>query len=369
MAPALQTLFEACRWWSGRVHAMGQRVLEAALPQSGRGPLMPVFGQTLGTLMQRPPALDDEVAEFHRRLQAVLADADPATIGARAAAAFADHQPAWRHAAFQSVDVQIAARDEAAVAGGDFLAVVGDVHPGNNPLIQGVFAHRHPDPARLHDALRRVVGTGLPVMLPPWSPTMGQDGRGMPATADDMVHIAVTPETRAQGGRRTWMAQELLVDGTDIVDRTGELRVSLVEAFWLPIFVSGVRVFSLLPAEEHAPRVTVGKAVLRREGWSIPATEIPERAGDVAAFARDRGMPRRVFMKSPLERKPMYLDTESPTLSRILCRQARHAREQPGTRMEFTEMLPGPDECWLADADGNHYVSELRMVAVDASAG
>jgi hypothetical protein len=28
-------------------------------------------------------------------------------------------------------------------------------------------------------------------------------------------------------------------------------------------------------------------------------------------------------------------------------------------------MLPGPDECWLADADGNHYVSELRMVAVD----
>jgi hypothetical protein len=37
--------------------------------------------------------------------------------------------------------------------------------------------------------------------------------------------------------------------------------------------------------------------------------------------------------------------------------------------MEFTEMLPGPNECRLADADGNHYGSELRTVAVDAGAG
>ena len=143
--------------------------------------------------------------------------------------------------------------------------------------------------------------------------------------------------------------------------------MSLLDAFWLPIFVSGVRSFTLLPEEEHTPRVTVGRMVLRREGWSIPAAEIPERGDDVAAFARDRGMPRRVFMKSPLERKPMYLDTESPVLSRILCRQARHARETPGARMEFTEMLPAPEECWLADADDERYVAELRMVAVDGA--
>ena len=365
MAPALQTLFEASRWWSGRVHGVARRIVEERLPAGGRGPFMPVLGPVLGRLMQLPPELDGELAEFHRRLRAVLADPDPATIGTRAAAAFADREPAWRPAVFNSVDVQIAARDEAAVAGGDFLAVVGDVHPGTNPLVQGVFAHRHPDPERFYAAHRSGVGEGLPVMLPPWTPAMGQDGRGMPATSDDMVHIAVTPETRAQGGRRTWMAHELLVEGTDLVDRTGELRVSVFDALWLPFFISGVRTFSLLPEEEHAPRVTIGDMVLRREGWSIPVADIPERADDVAAFARDRAMPRRLFMKSPLERKPMYLDTGSPTLSRILCRQARHARETPGARMEFTEMLPGPDECWLADADGNHYVSELRMVAVD----
>jgi hypothetical protein len=365
MAPALQVLFEAGRWYSGRVNAIGRRVIEDALPEGGRGPFMPVLIQVLKALGQLPPELGDVVTELHDRLGRVLADPDPATIGARAAAEFADHEPAWRPAAFQSVDVQVAAAGEAALAAGNYLAVIGDVHGGSNPLLQGVFAHRHPDPAGLVARFGARVGPGLPYIMPPWSPTMGVEARGMPATPDDCVHLAVMPETRAQNGRRTWMPHELSVDGRELVGGAGELRVSLLDAFWLPIFVSGVRTFSLLPEEEHAPRVTVGRMVVRRESWSIPAAEIPDGGADVAAFARDRGMPRRVFTKSPLERKPMYLDTESPVLSRILCRQARHARETPGARIEFTEMLPAPDQCWLADEAGERYVSELRMVAVE----
>ena len=77
-------------------------------------------------------------------------------------------------------------------------------------------------------------------------------------------------------------------------------------------------------------------------------------------------MPRRLFAKSPIERKPMYLDVESPVLCRILCRHARQAAAaEAGHRMDFTEMLPGPDECWLADPDGSRYVAELRLVAVE----
>jgi hypothetical protein len=34
--------------------------------------------------------------------------------------------------------------------------------------------------------------------------------------------------------------------------------------------------------------------------------------------------------------------------------------------MRFTEMLPTPDDCWLADPDGGRYVAELRFVGVDA---
>jgi hypothetical protein len=342
MAPALRTLFEAGRWYTGGVNAVGRRVIEDALPAGGRGPFGPVLGQVLKTLGKVPPELEGVVAELHERLGRVIADPDPATVAARAAEAFADHEPAWRFARFQSADVQIAARGEAGLAAGDYLAVIGDVHIGANPLIQGVFAHRHPDPDAMMARIDATVGAGIPVLLPPWSPTMNVEARGLARTSDTYVHLAAMADTRAQNGRRTWMPDELQVDGMELTDRSGELRLSLLDALWLPIFVSGVRAFTLLPAEQHAGRVTIGRTVLRREGWRIPATELPERAEDVAAFTRDRGMPRRLFMKSPLERKPMYLDAESATLSRILCRQARHARESPGAAIEFTEMLPGP---------------------------
>src|SRR5262249_31716915 len=153
-------------------------------------------------------------------------------------------------------------------------------------------------------------------------------------------------------------------DGDDVVDSSGELRVRLLDVLAMGFFITGVRAFELLPDEEHAARLTVGRTVVRRESWSVPAREVPE---DVAAFARGRGMPRRVFAKSPRERKPMFLDTTSPVLGRILRRHARQAADDtPDARISFSEMLPAPDECWLADPDGNRYVSELRLVAAEA---
>jgi hypothetical protein len=212
------------------------------------------------------------------------------------------------------------------------------------------------------------LGQGVPLLLPPFGPGLGVDGRGFPATSDDMIHIAVMPETRAQNGRRTWLPDELLIDGADVVDKSGELRVPLLDVFGMAIFISGVRVFELLPEQEHAPRVAVGCMVIQRESWSIGAADIPPSPEEIPSFARRHQMPRRVFAKSPLERKPMYLDIDSPLLAQILCRHARRAAaEAPGSRFRFTEMLPTPDQCWLLDDDGNRYVSELRIVAVDRS--
>jgi hypothetical protein len=365
VAPSLETLFEAGRWFCGRVNAIGEQVIEEALPPAGRGSFAPVLGQVLRSLIQPPPELSDLVDELHERLAPLFADPDPATIGRRAADAFADYLPAWPHSVFQSVDVHIAAGGEAAVVAGDYLAVLGDMHLGSNPLMQGVFAHSHPDPSELLDAVVAATGDGRPILLPPWGPEMGVESRGFPATSTDMVHLAAHPETRAQGGRRTWLPHELSVDGTDLVDKHGELRLPLLDVFWLPIFVSGARSFELLPAAEHAPRVTIGKTVLRREGWTAPAAAVPKRAEDVARFALERGMPRRLFTKSPLERKPMYLDTESPILAGILCRQARKAAASAEhAHIRFTEMLPTPEQCWVRDADGERYVSELRLVAI-----
>jgi hypothetical protein len=366
ITPGLHVLFEAGRWYSGQVQAFAREVIEQSLPPRGRGPFAPVLGRVLKTLMQQPREIDEVVAEMHHRLASLLSDPDPATIGPRATMAFAGHQPAWPTSVFQSVDLQLAARNQDAVTAGNYLAVVGDFHPGANPLVQGLFAHRHPNPPAMRSMIAAAAGTNLPFLLPPLAQGLGVDGRGMPATAEDDIHIAVIPDTRAPGPRRTWLPNELLVDGEFLVDLSGTLRIPLLDALGFAIFIAGIRAFELLPKAEHTPRVTVGQTILQREGWSICARDLPAKAQDIAAFARDRGMPRRLFAKSPLERKPMYLDTESPTLARVLCRHARRAAaEAPAARFRFTEMLPTPDQCWLTDPEGNSYVSELRLVAVD----
>jgi hypothetical protein len=84
-----------------------------------------------------------------------------------------------------------------------------------------------------------------------------------------------------------------------------------------------------------------------------------------ASWARDLGLPRRSFAV-PGELKPIYIDFDSPVLTFILCRHRRRATADfPCQPARFTEMLPGPDDCWLADEDGQRYTSELRLVAVD----
>jgi hypothetical protein len=86
---------------------------------------------------------------------------------------------------------------------------------------------------------------------------------------------------------------------------------------------------------------------------------------DLPGWARRHGLPRRVFARSPLERKPMLVDFASPALCRILRRwSATTAERAPDAQMELTEMLPNPDDCWLEDEAGLH-TSELRLVAVD----
>jgi hypothetical protein len=104
---------------------------------------------------------------------------------------------------------------------------------------------------------------------------------------------------------------------------------------YLPLFVAVVGSFD--PVGEAAGRAQIGRLGVRREHWSAPAAELP---ADLAAWARERGLPQRVFARSPLERKPRYVD--------------------------FEEMLPAPEDCWL-ESDAGHHTSELRVVALGRS--
>lgn len=370
IAPALRLVFEAGRWYAGRIAAIGRDVVADALPPGRRGPFGPVAGQVLRTLMTlAPPEIADAGAALQRRVADLLADPDPSTIGDRAAAAFADHGPAWRTAVFHSADVQLAAGSPEAIAAGEMLAVLADIHPGANPLRQGVFGHRHLDPTAADAHFAALVGPALPFLMPPWAPGLGVDARGVPRLPDDTIHISVGPEALAPRGRRTWHARELHIDGEHVVDATGALRVPLFDVFGLPIFVTSVRTFEPFADAPHAPRLQVGRVVVRREMWNAQADAIPGDATALAAWARAQGMPRRVFVKTPMERKPFLLDLDSAVLGRIAARHIRHAAGEDGDRnVRFTEMLPGPGECWLTGPEGGSYAAELRLVAVDRSA-
>src|SRR5258708_39793244 len=159
-------LLAGARWYSGRIYQAAGQIIGEAAAASGARTLDRVPEAVLPALRHLPDTAAAANHDLQRRWSGLLTDPDPATIGTRAAAAFADYAPAWPVSVYQSADVQIAAPSLAAVNAGDYLCVVGDFHPGANPLGQGMFATRHPDRGRFLAAIASDVGR-LPSLIPP----------------------------------------------------------------------------------------------------------------------------------------------------------------------------------------------------------
>src|SRR5205085_1931106 len=84
-------------------------------------------------------------------------------------------------------------------------------------------------------------------------------------------------------------------------------------------------------------------------------------------WMRTHNMPRWVFVRTTTEKKPFYVDFDSPTTLDAFARAVRRTAESPyaDAHIKVTEMLPDPQQIWLLDREGQHYTSELRIVAVD----
>jgi hypothetical protein len=117
--------------------------------------------------------------------------------------------------------------------------------------------------------------------------------------------------------------------------------------------------------------------VLSRETWRFAAGRLPfaTEKSEAKRFVRARHwqaaneLPRHVFVVSPAEPRPFYVDFDSPVYVNILAKAIRRlAARDPQARLTVSEMLPTPEQAWLTDDLGNRYTSELRFVAVDRSA-
>jgi hypothetical protein len=359
LAGSLAVLLEASRWWCGRVFAHAQGILSEAV---GDGPLEPQFERAFDALWQLPQLLAGEQKELQDRCSALL-DGGNATMAARAQAVFADHTPAWPVSVFQSADVQIAAADLAAIEAGEFLAVVGDFHPGN-PLTQSLFSTRFPDPARFRAMWHGDVGQPTLALTLRRNPTVRMTSRNIPDVYNpDDVHLVGSGIAPVHVGRNSVPIAELAVRSREVVHSNSSFRVPLTDLFFLPMFTTAMTTFA--PFAETGPRIVVGRTVLRRATWRTRAAERPAHASDLGAWARGHGLPRRAFCLPDGEAKPVYVDFRSPALTRNLHRMlARAAAADLDATARFTEMLPEPDQCWL-EHQGDRYTSELRLVAVD----
>jgi hypothetical protein len=116
------------------------------------------------------------------------------------------------------------------------------------------------------------------------------------------------------------------------------------------------------PDLDHAFRVTMRRWLLAREHWRFDTEDLLrqwDRTGpmtSIAAWQAEHGIPDRVFVKVPEQRKSIALDLRSVLHGDLLRSLAATSDE-----IRVTEMVPEPDRCWLADRAGAGYVSELRF--------
>ncbi|MDP8976808.1 MAG: lantibiotic dehydratase family protein [Actinomycetota bacterium] len=406
LGEALLPLLPGARWYCGQVAGLARRMAKDALDcvraEMGTAtvPALDVWSRVVPRLIAQPPA----VLHLRRELQsrfASLLECGTDQLAERAEAEFDDAPLAWRQGLYMSPDVQICASGSEAIDRGDFLVVVGDFHPGTVSMEQCFILEQHPDP----DRLRRFIAADVqpPRLFPvpsselPRTPRTAADdlkggssevrsvagstwsGRSVPGyTLPDDLCLLTAPDTLMPDGYRTVHLADLVVsdgaDGPVLETRDGQLRFPLEEAFWLHTFLLAFWTYDPFAATPHSERVTVGRAVLRRETWNPPVDTMKwalssggTSSDEVRVWARSLGMPKRVFVLAPVEAKPFYVDFDSPSLTRVLRRMARRSAEAygPEVTLRFTEMLPTPDQTWLLDAAGNRYASELRLVVTD----
>jgi amino acid adenylation domain-containing protein len=389
LMPPLSLMLESARWFTSAGAALFRRALRDTFRARGETTVRladfwlwandiifrldkRVVGRLTSALQERwATILGLDLAQRRVSFSAdVLRDA--------VTSAFAAPKPGWRSAVQHSPDVMIASRDVDAIRAGEFQWVLGELHAGVNTMRSALFVSQHPNAAELHAAMAHDLA-GPRIVLA----ATREEGGTPQRLADALVqpidrrvvsaHDACGPDLVGA----TLVADLLLseMDGRLVAhDRGGQLRMDLVELVNEQLMGQLVQHFRPLPAAPHTPRVTIDKLVVSRENWRMPARDLgfafaadeATRYLRVQEWRHSTGMPRFVFVKSPVEFKPFYVDLESlPSVEHFAHAVRALDREEPDGSMSIGEMLPGPDQLWLTDAGGARYTAEFRFVAVD----
>jgi len=302
-----------------------------------------------------------------------------ADLVARIGDAFRCPGAGWAGALQHNPDVLIDAESVEAVNAGNFRLIVGELHLAQNTLNSTAIVPMCPyGDELLRNFERDWKGPGLKLLVSRTAPrvtTRTVNAFFHPKdlvvpTADDPICLPAAPRLPPSA---------LLVEEKNgrlwVRSRDGRHRFGAVEAYGGNLARRATTSFSLLPPGRHWPRITVGNVVIHRESWSIPAGDLgfaharteADRFLGARRWAHGLEVPRFVFVKTPTERKPFFVDFDTPVYVELLCRHLRRTDEErgPETQIKLSEMLPTPDRLWLEDAQGRRYTSEMRLMVVD----
>lgn len=392
LEPTLTLLLDSARWVTYQLSEKYRKTLQelysALVKKTGSPTVRLVDFWIKADRLDLKEGADGVAVEFQKRWSELLLLPPGQTrvsysseqLRAGVKRAFAAPGPGWSAACHHSPDIMIAASNPEAIQRGDYQFVLGELHLGVNTLNTPVFGGSHPHPEEIYQAIE----SDLPeprlrqVMPKHWPELTARTTYDFVSPKDFRLLISHDscgiPKSQAIP-----ISRLVIEDSSDgLIVRTLDTRVrfDLVEAFAEILSSRVINVFSMLPPAQHTPRITIDRVVVCREAMRFSWAELDfafekdEAARFLAArrWMRKQGLPRFMFVKSQIERKPVYVDLDSPIYLNILARIIRRTKDNhaaANSLITFSEMLPTHDQAWLPDIEGNHYTSELRLVAVD----
>jgi hypothetical protein len=271
----------------------------------------------------------------------------------------------WRHV--HSPDILLMAQNAAAVHAGNFLAVIGETHPGTYTVGQHVaapFRSQNDESVVLEDLSQLLCSPAIMMCDP--AETYQRSNINLPRCPQ--LFELVLP------GQASRLPIEQTIPAADCEVEIGANCVELV----VPNRGFRVPLLNVMPGHLHKlvfglarqlsgcsqpKRLRVGRAIFKRRTWELQVCELPfvKRPGeDATCFAKivnwagKMGLPRFVFVTFPQEPKPIYVDFRNPLAVDAFCKLCSGS-----TTFSASEMLPAPTDLLFSDPRGK-FTSEFR---------
>jgi hypothetical protein len=286
----------------------------------------------------------------------------------------------WKSAIYHSPDVMIAAPSVADIQRGNFNFVLGELHVSNNTLRAAVFCTHHPAPSDLiHYYDRDRAGTRAVPLIPKsrWPSRSARMFPTLSSTSDYRIELSPDAHTAPRDKVLPFGSLVVEPEGDELIARTreGRVRFDVLDIFSDIPTLSIWNGFSILSSGNYQPRITIDRMVVCRESWTFHPADLDfafektdaERFVAARRWARELAIPRFAFFKLSSERKPLFVDFDSPLYVDLFAAAVRSCEDDISGNQQITvsEMLPMIEQVWLPDANDRHYTSELRMVIVD----